>query len=188
MKRIAVFASGSGSNAEKIITYFQDKPIADVSLVVYNKPDAFVLERAKKLSVPTLLINKDDLYESDEVINQLKDQQIDLIVLAGFLWLIPKKLIKAFPEKIINIHPALLPRFGGKGMYGLRVHQAVKEANDTETGITIHYVNEVYDAGTIIRQERVAVSEEDTPTTIAQKVQQLEHQYYPEVIESILQK
>ncbi|MFD2033629.1 phosphoribosylglycinamide formyltransferase [Belliella marina] len=185
MKKIAILASGSGSNAEKIMEYFQDSEIAQISLIASNKKDAFVLERAKKFDVPTFIFNKADL-EAGLLTRMLLGLEVDLVVLAGFLLKIPENLIRSFPDKIVNIHPALLPKYGGKGMYGMHVHQAVKAAKDEETGITIHLVNENYDEGKVVFQAGVEVQESDTPEDIAQKVHELEHKYFPNVIESLL--
>ncbi|WP_143959555.1 phosphoribosylglycinamide formyltransferase [Litoribacter populi] len=185
MKKIAILASGSGTNAEKIIQYFQNSEKAKVAVVASNKKDAFVLERAKKYGIPTFDFGKPDL-EEGLVGDQLAKMHIDLIVLAGFLLKIPDQLIQDFPDQIINIHPALLPKYGGKGMYGMKVHEAVKEKGEKETGITIHYVNERYDEGRVIFQENVEVTEEDSPEDIANKVHALEHKYFPKVIESLL--
>lgn len=186
MKNIAIFASGDGSNAQRIIDHFRTSKKARVSLVVSNNPSAFVLERAKNEKIPTFLINRERFWGSNEVVDHLKARNIDLVVLAGFLWLIPQNLIKAFPNRIINIHPALLPKYGGKGMYGLNVHRAVCQAGEKETGITIHYVNEHYDSGKIILQERCKVEEGDTPEQISAKVRELEHRHYPGVIEQVI--
>lgn len=185
MKKIAILASGSGTNAEEIMKYFQQSPKGKVVVVASNKKDAFVLERAKKFQVPTFTFNKTSL-ESDELVQKLKDYKVDFLVLAGFLLKIPTNLIQAFPDKIINIHPALLPKYGGKGMYGAKVHEAVKEAADQETGITIHLVNENYDEGKIIFQAAVPILPDDSAETIAKKVHQLEYKYFPNVIESLL--
>lgn len=185
MKNIAILASGSGTNAEEIMKYFQNSTKGKVVLVASNKKEAFVLERAKKFQVPTHTFNKASL-ESGELVQKLKDYQVDFVVLAGFLLKIPVNLIQAFPDKIINIHPALLPNYGGKGMYGAKVHEAVKEAGDKESGITIHLVNENYDEGKIIFQAAVPILPEDSPETIAKKVHQLEYKYFPNVIESLL--
>ncbi|WP_373497237.1 phosphoribosylglycinamide formyltransferase [Aquiflexum sp.] len=185
MKNIAILASGSGTNAEEIIKYFQNSSKGKVVLVASNKKEAFVLERAKKFHVPSFTFNKEAL-ESGELVQRLKDDKVDFVVLAGFLLKIPDNLIKAFPDRIINIHPALLPKYGGKGMYGAKVHEAVKEAGDQESGITIHLVNENYDEGKIIFQAGVPISPKDSPDTIAQKVHHLEYKYFPNVIESLL--
>ncbi|MDF0714952.1 phosphoribosylglycinamide formyltransferase [Muricauda sp. 334s03] len=186
MKRIVIFASGSGSNAENIISFFRQKSNITVSAVLTNKSSAKVLERCDRLHVPAFYFNKAAFKDSDAVVQFLKGLQTDLIVLAGFLWKIPSNLIEAFPDKIINIHPALLPKYGGKGMYGERVHQAVKDNNETETGITIHYVNENYDEGAIIFQATTLVESSDDANTIAQKVHQLEYEHFPKVIEKLL--
>jgi phosphoribosylglycinamide formyltransferase-1 len=185
LKKIAILASGSGTNAEKIMEYFQNSQKGEVVLVASNKKDAFVLERAKKFEVPTLIFSKSEL-ETGILTEKLLTLKIDFVVLAGFLLKIPDNLIQAFPNQIVNIHPALLPNYGGKGMYGAHVHQAVKDAGDAETGITIHLVNEHYDEGKIIFQAAVPVLPSDTPDDIAQKVHQLEHKYFPNVIESLL--
>lgn len=187
-KNIAIFASGNGTNAENIFRYFRDDAGIAVRLLLCNKPDAFVIERAKKYDVPAIVFNRETFYETGDIVALLQEEQIDLVVLAGFLWLLPENLLKAFPDKIINIHPALLPRYGGKGMYGARVHQAVIEAGDKESGITIHYVNKKYDDGRVIRQERCPVSADDTPASLADKVHQLEYHFYPKVIADILRK
>tara|TARA_R110001592_G_scaffold101302_1_gene286650 strand:+ start:63747 stop:64340 length:594 start_codon:yes stop_codon:yes gene_type:complete len=185
VKNIAILASGSGSNAEKIIKHFQGSTKARIALVASNKKGAYVLERAKKLNVPSHVFSKGDL-ESGEFSQLLQEQKIDFVVLAGFLLQIPSNLIQAFPDLMVNIHPALLPNYGGKGMYGDHVHRAVKASGDTETGITIHLVNENYDEGKIIFQTAVAVSENDSPEQIAEKVHVLEHKYYPKIIESLI--
>ena len=185
-KRIAIFSSGSGTNAENIVRFFSNSDKAEVALILSNKPDAFVLERAAKLNINSFVFNRPDLYESNLVIKTLEKENIDLIVLAGFLWLIPSDLIKAFPNKIINIHPALLPKYGGKGMYGLKVHEKVISDGEPESGITIHYVNEKYDKGNIIFQEKCPVNRTDTPEKLANRIHTLEYQHYPRVIESVL--
>lgn len=185
MKKIAILASGSGTNAEAIIQYFEGSEKAKVAIIASNKKDAYVLERAKKYKIPCFSFTKKEMEEG--VLEQsLLEIEVDLIVLAGFLLKVPDELIKKFPNRIINIHPALLPKFGGKGMYGSRVHEAVKAKGEKKTGITIHYVNEKYDDGRIIFQESVAVNEEDSPEDIAQKVHVLEHKYFPKVVESLL--
>ena len=188
MKNIAIFASGSGTNAENIIQYFRDNPEIQVKLLLSNKKDAFALERATRHNVETMVFSRDEFYNSDRVLNKLKEKDIDFIVLAGFLWLIPENIIEAYPDKIINIHPALLPKYGGKGMYGSRVHQAVIDAGDNESGITIHYVNPRYDEGQIIYQARCEVTPEDDAESLARKVHQLEYKYFPKVIENLLIK
>lgn len=186
MKNIAIFASGEGTNAQRIIDYFKRSDKIKIALVVSNKSDANVLNRAKNEQVPSLLINRNLFYESDEVIKKLKTIKIDLIVLAGFLWMIPENLIKAFPDKIINIHPALLPKHGGKGMYGRHVHEAVIKAKDKQSGISIHFVNEHYDEGKIISQHTCTVSENETVITLAKKIHELEYAHFPKVIEELL--
>lgn len=181
--KIAILASGGGSNAEEIIKYFQHHPSIEVALVLSNNPEAFVLERVKKLGVTAKVFNKQEFQQSEIFLRWLKELQVSHIVLAGFLWLIPDYLINAFERRIVNIHPAILPKFGGKGMYGMKVHQAVKASGETETGITIHLVNEKYDDGQILFQARCILTETDTPEQIAKKVHQLEHASYPKVIE-----
>lgn len=187
-KRIAIFASGSGSNAQKIMEHFKKHPDAEVVIVLTNNPEAYVLQRADNFEIPSHIFDKHEFYKTDDVVRLLKNLQIDLIVLAGFLWLIPQNLLKAFPNKIINIHPALLPKFGGKGMYGDRVHQAVIEAGEEESGITIHYVNENFDEGETIHQSRFRIEEGDDIEMIKFKGQQLEHLHYPKVVEQVLKK
>ena len=186
MKRIIIFASGSGSNAENIITYFQQRDSVSVVLVMTNNPHAKVLERCKRLKISALSFNKTAFRKQEIVHSLLKEINPDLIVLAGFLWKIPEYLVKAFPNKIINIHPALLPKYGGKGMYGMHVHEAVRANNETETGITIHYVNEHYDEGGIIFQAKCDVDKSDSAEDIAEKIHELEMEHFPKVIESIL--
>jgi phosphoribosylglycinamide formyltransferase-1 len=185
-KNIAIFASGEGTNAQRIIDYFKSSTTVKVVLVVSNKSTANVLNRAKKEGVPTLLIDRAAFYESNTVIEKLRSINVDLIVLAGFLWIIPESLVKAFPNKIINIHPSLLPKFGGKGMYGMNVHEAVVRAKEKESGITIHYVNEHYDEGKIIERHRCNISENETAETLAAKIHQLEYDFFPHAIETIL--
>ena len=190
MKRIALFASGSGSNAEKIADYFTGNSDVEISLILSNNPKAGVIERArrgfgKRLHVPVLLFDRATFYDTNRITQLLINQNVDLIVLAGFMWLMPGDLVRAFPNKIINIHPALLPKFGGKGMYGHFVHEAVVAAKETESGITIHYVNEHYDEGQIIFQARCTVLPTDTPDDVAQKVQVLEHEHYPRVVAEV---
>ncbi|MBD2751802.1 phosphoribosylglycinamide formyltransferase [Spirosoma validum] len=186
MKRIAIFASGSGSNAEKIAQYFADKATVDITLIVSNNPKAGVIERGRRLHIPVLLFDRTTFYDTNRITQILLSQPIDLIVLAGFMWLMPSDLVRAFPHKIINIHPALLPKFGGKGMYGHFVHEAVVAAGETESGITIHYVNEHYDEGQIIYQAHCPVSPTDTPEDVAHNVQILEHLHYPRVVNEVL--
>jgi phosphoribosylglycinamide formyltransferase-1 len=186
MKRIAIFASGSGSNAQKIAEHFQNSQQAEISLILTNNPKAGVIDRAKKLNIPVVLFNKSLFYSTSKIIRLLQDHQTDLIVLAGFMMLIPEEMVAAFPNKIINIHPALLPKFGGKGMYGHFVHEAVVAAKETESGITIHYVNERYDEGAILFQATCEVTSTDSPDDVATKVQRLEHEHFPRIVESLL--
>lgn len=188
MKQIVLFASGSGSNVENIATYFEGHPRIAVSAVFTNNKRARVLERCEKLGLSAFYFNRQAFYHSEGVMGALKALKPDLIVLAGFMWIIPKSLVEAFPGRIINIHPALLPRFGGKGMYGMHVHEAVRASGDLESGITIHFVNERYDEGAVIRQERVVIHPEETAEEIAEKVHQLEYRYYPKVIEQLLEQ
>lgn len=185
-KNIVLLASGSGSNVENIVRYFQNRPEVSISVVLTNKKDAKVLERCDRLGISGLFFNRMAFYDSDCVLDILKALNPYLIVLAGFLWKIPEKIIRAFPDKIINIHPALLPKYGGKGMYGNKVHKAVKTNGDTETGITIHYVNENYDEGAIIHQAKTSIQKEDDVESIAQKIHTLEYEHFPRVIEKIL--
>lgn len=185
MKRIVIFASGSGSNAENIIKYFNSTKTAIVTHVLSNNQHAKVFDRCEKLNVDASLFDRDSFSKDNTVLNFLL-AEADIIVLAGFLWRIPSKIVDAFPNKIINIHPALLPKYGGKGMYGMNVHNAVKENNETETGITIHYVNENYDEGAIIFQAKTSISSDDTPETIAQKVHELEYIHFPKIIEEVI--
>ena len=186
MKKIAIFASGSGTNAENIALYFKDHKYIKVALILSNKADAYVLKRAEKLGIPSVTFSRDDFYQYNNVKNLLLNKGIDFIVLAGFLWLVPSDLIRHYSNRIINIHPALLPQYGGKGMYGDRVHRAVYENGEKESGITIHYVNENYDEGQIIHQARFSIEDGDGPREIAQKAHVLEHKEYPRVIEKLL--
>jgi len=185
---IAIFASGTGSNAQQIINYFRNSTQIKVALIVSNKPDAGVLNIAKSENIPTLIIEKNVFFNSTDYIKLISSHKIEFVILAGFLWKIPISLLNAFPEKIINIHPALLPKFGGKGMYGIHVHQAVKNAGETESGITIHLVDEQYDHGKTLFQAVVSVDNDDSPEIIAKKVLTLEHQHFPPVIESYILK
>jgi phosphoribosylglycinamide formyltransferase 1 len=186
MTRIAIFASGAGSNAAKIIEYFQNHETIGVVLLVCNKPGAGVVDVAARHNIPLLMIEKERFFNGDGYLPELRSTHIDFIVLAGFLWKIPSSLISEFPNAIINIHPALLPLYGGKGMYGGKVHEAVLKAGDTESGITIHYVDEHYDNGDIIFQDRLTIQPDDTPESLAQKIHQLEYQHFPRVIEQIV--
>jgi phosphoribosylglycinamide formyltransferase-1 len=187
MKNIAILASGSGSNAQNIAEYFKGNEQVSINAILTNKKDAFVLERAEKLNVPSYIFNRNSFYNTDEVLDILNDKKTDLIVLAGFLWLIPENILKKYNKRIINIHPALLPKYGGKGMYGMNVHNAVKENGDEETGITIHVVNDKYDEGDVVFQAKCEVVSEDTPDTIAEKVHKLEYEHFPKQIELYLE-
>jgi phosphoribosylglycinamide formyltransferase-1 len=187
MRNIAIFASGAGTNAENIIKYFSNKKNTKVILVLSNRREAPVLKKAKALNIGTCFFEYNDFYSSGRVLDILLGSKIDLVVLAGFLWLVPENILDAFNKRIINIHPALLPRYGGKGMYGERVHQAVIENGDKESGITIHYVNENYDEGDIIFQARCPVSPSDTPGSLAARVHDLEYEHYPLIIEKLLE-
>lgn len=186
MKHIAIFASGGGSNAQKIIDHFAESDEIKIVTLLSNKADAFALERAEKHNIPTRVFDRPTFRETDEIVDYLKSLKVDLIVLAGFLWLVPKNLVNAFPNKIINIHPALLPKYGGKGMHGMHVHTAVAEAKEKESGITIHYVNERYDEGNVIFQAKCKLTQNDHPNEIAAKVLKLEHEHFPKVIEQLL--
>jgi phosphoribosylglycinamide formyltransferase-1 len=185
-RNIAIFASGSGTNAQRIIEYFSGNPKISVALILSNKPDAYVLVRAKNLNVPSVVFDRHSFDETDDIIKLLKKEKIDFIVLAGFLWMVPVNLILAYPGRIINIHPALLPKYGGKGMYGARVHEAVIQSGDKESGISIHYVNEKYDEGNIIFQAKCEVLQDDTPDSLAHRVHKLEYKHYPEIIEKLV--
>ena len=187
-KRIAIFASGSGSNAQKLMEHFKKHQEAEVVIVLTNNPEAYVIQRADNFEIPTHIFDKHEFIETNDIVNLLKNLQIDLIVLAGFLWLIPNNLLEEFPNQIINIHPALLPKFGGKGMYGDRIHRTILEAGEVENGITIHFVNEKFDEGEIIYQSRFKIGKNDTLETIKFKGQQLEHLHYPRIIENLIQK
>ena len=188
MKRVAIFASGSGSNAENIIKYFKDDNTVNVSVIVSNKENAFVHERAKRFGIESITFPKSDFDNTDKVVDFLKNRGIDFIVLAGFLLKIPENLIKTYPNKIVNIHPALLPKYGGKGMYGDNVHKAVVEAKESESGITIHYVNENYDEGAIIFQAKCPVTATDTYKDVAKKVHILEYTHFPVIIDNLLKR
>jgi phosphoribosylglycinamide formyltransferase 1 len=186
MKRIAIFASGAGTNAEKLIRHFEPHREAQVTLLVSNKADAGAISVAREHGVETLVIDRDQFYSENSIADELQERGIDLIVLAGFLWLIPRQLIRAYPNRIVNIHPALLPKFGGKGMYGRKVHEAVLAAGEKETGITIHFVNEKFDEGEHIAQFTCPVFPGDTPETIAARVQELEHRHFGGVVEGLI--
>ena len=187
-KRIAIFASGSGSNAQKIMEYFKKHQDAEIAIVLTNNSEAYVLQRADNFEIPSHIFDKHEFYKTDDIVKLLKNLQINLIVLAGFLWLIPDNLLKAFPNKIINIHPALLPKYGGKGMYGDKVHQAILDAGEEESGITIHYINEHFDEGESIHQSRFKIKQGDDIEMIKFKGQQLEHLHYAKVVEQLLKK
>ncbi len=186
MTRIAIFASGSGSNAENIANYFSKSQEVDICMFLTNNPNAFVLERAKKLGIKSKVFTKEEFLKTDKILHFLSENDINFIVLAGFLLKIPQNLIKSYSNKIINIHPALLPKYGGKGMYGDNVHKAVVEAGETESGITIHYVNENYDEGKIIFQAKCEVLRTDTYEDVASKIHQLEYEHFPKTIEKLL--
>lgn len=188
MTKLAIFASGSGSNAENIALFFRDNPEVEVSIIISNKKDAFVHQRANKLNIPSYTYNKKEFDDSTEIISLLEENNIDFIILAGFLLKVSEKLISCFPNRIINIHPALLPKYGGKGMYGDFVHKAVVEAKEQESGITIHYVNENYDEGAIIFQAKCSVDSNDTFEDVANKVHKLEYEHFPNIIAKILKK
>jgi len=183
--RLAVFASGSGSNAENLIEYFNKTFDKRIVLVLSNNPEAYVLERAARLGVPLVVFTRQELREG-KVLQVLRENDIDFVVLAGFLWLVPQNIIDAYRNRIVNIHPALLPRYGGKGMYGHHVHEAVLANGDKESGITIHYVNEKYDSGDIIFQARCPVLPGDTPESLQERVHALEYEHFPRVVEELI--
>ena len=185
MKRLSIFVSGNGTNLQRIAEYYQGHPDVKIVNVVCNNPQAYAIERAKKLGIPVRMVNR-QMFNSPEFTQEMADLKLDLIVLAGFLWKIPESLIQAYPRKIVNIHPALLPKYGGKGFYGEHVHEAVVAAKEAQSGITVHYVNEIYDSGEIILQARVALDEKETPDSLAAKIHQLEQAYFPVAIEQVL--
>jgi phosphoribosylglycinamide formyltransferase 1 len=185
-KRLAIFASGSGTNAEKITDYFSSNSEVEVSLILTNNPQAGVIARARQRQIPVVVFDKKTFYDTHRIVELLQNQQIDLVVLAGFMMLVPQPLVAAFPNRIVNIHPALLPKYGGKGMYGHFVHEAVVAAQETESGITIHFVNEQYDEGAIIFQASCSIAPTDSPDDVAAKVHVLEHQHYPATIAKLL--
>jgi phosphoribosylglycinamide formyltransferase 1 len=187
MHRLAIFASGSGTNAENIIRYFQNKPQIKVSCICTNRADAYVAERVRPYNIPVLVFSRQDFYETEKILDYLKENKIDWIILAGFLWLIPANLIDRYPSRIINIHPALLPKYGGKGMYGASVHKAVIENQEKQSGITIHYVNKEYDKGNIIFQASCDIDPADTPDTLASRVHALEYEHFPRMIEEVIE-
>lgn len=182
-KNIAIFASGNGTNARSISEYFSGNPEIQIVLILSNNPEAYVLKRAEHLDIPAIVFNREDFYLTGKVQVILRERKIDFLVLAGFLWMIPVDLIHEYPGRIINIHPALLPKYGGKGMYGMHVHETVLASGDKESGISIHLVNEKYDEGPVLFQERCPVKPDDTAETLAQRVHALEYLYYPQVIE-----
>jgi phosphoribosylglycinamide formyltransferase-1 len=184
--RIAIFASGAGSNAARIIHHFKGKQDIAIGLIVCNKPEAGVLNIAQQEGIPTLILEKEKFFRGNAYIDELQQANISFIVLAGFLWKVPTALVQAFSGRIVNIHPALLPNYGGKGMYGMHVHNAVIDAKEKESGITIHFVDEVYDHGAVIYQAICSITDADTPETLAQKIHQLEHAHYPRVIEEVI--
>jgi phosphoribosylglycinamide formyltransferase-1 len=188
LKKLAIFASGNGSNAENIYQYFKGRNDIEISLILTNNKKAFVIDRAYRLGIPCLVFNRDLFFKTDNITEILVHENIDWIILSGFLWLVPSSLLKAFPGRIINIHPALLPKYGGKGMYGHKVHEAVKQAGETVTGITIHYLNDRYDEGEIIIQYTCEIDPTDNPEKIAEKVHRLEYQYYPKVIDDLIRE
>jgi phosphoribosylglycinamide formyltransferase-1 len=187
VKRIAVFASGAGTNAKNLTAHFEFHRDAQVTLVVSNRADAGVVKMAQEHGVETMIVSREDFFSEQSVVNELKERGIDFIVLAGFLWLIPAALVTAFPNKMVNIHPALLPKFGGKGMYGKKVHEAVLAKGEKESGITIHFVNENFDEGKSIAQFVCPVMEGDTVEKLAARVQELEHTHFAEVVEKLIQ-
>ena len=188
MRNIAIFASGSGTNAENIIKYFSNKNSAKVTLVLSNKPEAYVLKRAEAFNINHIFFERDDFYSTGKILDYILLNKIGFIVLAGFLWLVPENILEEYEGRIVNIHPALLPAYGGKGMYGDKVHAAVLANHEAESGITIHYVNKSYDEGDIIFQARCSVEPSDTPETLAARIHTLEYKYYPEVIEELVEK
>ena len=183
---IAIFASGSGSNAQRLAEYFTGTGKAEISAIYCNNPHAFVLERAGLFGIPTVLFNRDTFYNSKLMLDDLKRREADWIILAGFLWLIPDYILNAFPQRIVNIHPALLPAYGGKGMFGAKVHESVIAAGEKQSGITIHYVNEQYDEGDIIFQATCQVHPGDTPEKLAAKIHELEYEHFPRVVERLI--
>lgn len=184
--KLAIFASGSGTNAQRLVEYFSNHKQIEVACILSNKKDAIVLERAARLGVPAHVFGRKDLYESNRLLDRLAQDQIDYIILAGFLWLIPSTMVERYPNKIINIHPALLPAYGGKGMYGAKVHEAVVNNGEWRSGITIHLVNEAYDEGAVLAQAQCLLSTRDTPDSLAQKIHQLEYAHFPMEVEKYL--
>lgn len=188
MKKIAIFASGSGSNAQRLMEHFKNHAEIEISLILTNNSDAYVLQRADNFEIPTHIFSDSELNSPDAVLKLLKNMKIDFIVLAGFLKLIPAFLIEEFDKRIINLHPALLPKYGGKGMYGIKVHEAVLKNKESESGISIHFVDKIYDEGEIIFQAKVEVDKKDTPEMLSYKIHKLEHQYLPKIVEELLLK
>ena len=188
VKNIAIFASGSGSNAENVYNYFKNSSDIAVVLIGTNDENAYVVKRAKNLEIPLFVFTKRALEKFSELQSVLENSKVDFIVLAGFLLKLPEKMVEIYPDKIINIHPALLPKYGGKGMYGGRVHKAVLKNKESESGITIHFVNNKYDGGKIVFQRKCVVEKEDTPESLANKIHSLEYEYFPKIISSIIQK
>ncbi|MBQ9253908.1 MAG: phosphoribosylglycinamide formyltransferase [Bacteroidales bacterium] len=188
MKKIALFASGNGTNVQQITEYFKDSTTIQVDCVVVNRQNIYAIERAKNLNLPCFYFNREDFYSTDKVLNLMLERGIDYIILAGFLWLIPENLLNIYKNKIINIHPALLPNYGGKGMYGHHVHEAVVKNKEKESGITIHFANEKYDSGDIIFQAKCDVAPTDNADDVAAKIHILEKEYYPKIIESVITK
>jgi phosphoribosylglycinamide formyltransferase-1 len=186
MSNIAILASGSGTNAQRLIEHFSPITGTKISILLTNKRNAGVIDRAKKLGVPVRIFDREEFYYSENIVDFLQNEGVDWIILAGFLWLIPSNLLKNFPDRIVNIHPALLPKYGGKGMYGMNVHRAVIDAKEKESGITIHYVNGEYDRGKIIFQAVCPVDEKDTPETLAAKIHELEYKHFPVVMEKLI--
>lgn len=186
MHNLAIFASGSGTNAERIVRYFQDDHRVSIRLIASNRPDAYVLQRAEKLNIPSFIFTREEFYRTDKVLQKMKDEKISWIILAGFLWKVPDNLVQAYSGRMINIHPALLPAYGGKGMYGEYVHKAVLAAGERESGITIHYVNAHYDEGECLFQARCPVYSGDTVETLAARIHTLEYTHFPVVIEGLL--
>ena len=186
MIKIAILASGNGTNAQQISEYFANNEKISIECIIYNRKDAYVAERAKKLGIPAVYFGRKDFFENGNVLAYLKEKDIDWVILAGFLWLIPEDILASFPNRIINIHPALLPKYGGKGMYGHHVHEAVVANHEKESGITIHIVDCNYDKGTILFQAKCQLNEEDTPDTLAEKIHLFEKEYFPKVIEKTI--
>jgi phosphoribosylglycinamide formyltransferase-1 len=188
MRNIAIFASGSGTNAENLVHFFRTSPFGQVSLVLTNRPDAGVIQRAQSVDIECIVFNRRQFYDTNEVVDLLVERGIEFVILAGFLWLVPDKLLELYDNKIVNIHPALLPKYGGKGMYGHFVHEAVIANAEKESGITIHYVNSRYDEGDVILQTRCKVDIDDTPDSLASKIHTLEYKHFPKAVEALLKK